>query len=208
MDRLEESADESPCPCDEDIGEHLYGRLMSVATDYLNHRVIGYLNRPDYGGDDASEVVAVSHKWDLTPGIELTVISGLVARLSRLAGLSHAIAEELAELRVVLVEMRHGVIPENMWELELSETIGDERSRGTRTFQIFADKDGVRINRDDTAWQEGVGADSVSGPSFYITHNSEEHCADDLCALIQEFESAAAEGIDALMLRIDGSPIC
>ena len=203
-----ESREESPCPCDEDIGEHLYGRLMSVAADYLNHRVIGYRNRPDHGGDDASEVVDVAHKWDLTPGIELTMIEGLVARLSRLAGLSPAVAEELTQLRAVLVEMRHGVIPENMWELELSETIGDERSRGTRTFQIFADKDGVRINRDDTAWQEGVGSDSVSGPSFYITHNSEEHCANDLCALIQDFESAAAEGIDALMLRIDGSPIC
>jgi hypothetical protein len=41
-----ESPDELPSPCDADLVDFLFGRLMSLASDYLNQRIIRYRDRP------------------------------------------------------------------------------------------------------------------------------------------------------------------
>lgn len=41
-----ESPDELPSPRDADVADFLFDRLMSFASDYLNHRIIRYRDRP------------------------------------------------------------------------------------------------------------------------------------------------------------------
>lgn len=41
-----ESPNETPAPCDADVANFLFDRLMSLASDYLNQRIIRYRDRP------------------------------------------------------------------------------------------------------------------------------------------------------------------